>query len=80
MICWEELLTHLQTSVYQVPKDSIVQVWINETSLKPIVESGYRAVLSAGLYLSKQKPVWSSASHSMWEDTWEDMYSYVNPV
>lgn len=75
LVCWQELLMNLNTSLYKVPKDSIVQVWELVQDLKPVVEDfGYHAVLSAGFYLDKQRPDPSMRERHLWIDTWEDMY------
>lgn len=72
MICWQELLLNYNQSLMNLPKDTIVQAWINAKALVPIVQQGYRALLSAGWYLDQQFP--SSVPHYQWVDTWKDFY------
>ncbi|OMH81702.1 Beta-hexosaminidase 2 [Zancudomyces culisetae] len=42
-MCWEETLMHTN---FTVPKDTIIQAWIDQTSVVDIVKKGYRVVAS----------------------------------
>jgi len=72
MLCWQELLLNYNSTLMNLPRDTIVQAWINQKALVPIVQQGYRALLSAGWYLDQQFP--SSVPHYEWVDTWKDFY------
>lgn len=73
MICWHELAL-LNTTDYVVNKESIVQVWrdANET-LRPILQKGYKVILSDGWYLDRQIPVEEKTTW-LFADTWKHMY------
>lgn len=71
MVCWQELLLNYNHTIINLPKDTIVQAWINPKALLSIVEQGYRALLSAGWYFDQQYP--SSVPHYEWEDTWKGL-------
>lgn len=75
MIAWEELALDVKTKLYHYPEDEgIVQVWQLSETLKNVTDLGYKAIMSAGFYLDKQKPDPSSKDRWLWVDTWEDMY------
>ncbi|KAI8318037.1 glycoside hydrolase family 20 protein, partial [Martensiomyces pterosporus] len=76
---WEETLVH---SKY-VPKNStVIQVWMDESSVKTAVEKGYRVVSSAHdyLYLDCGHGAWlPNFDGNSWCDpfkTWMHMYNY----
>jgi hexosaminidase len=69
MVCWQELAED-----FVVPKETIVQVWVNSTArMRPILEKGFKMLLSDGWYLDRQTPV--DGKHSwLQQDTWRHMY------
>ncbi len=72
MVAWEELL--LSYGNHHPPaKDTVVQAWRSKQSLGQIIGSGYRALLSSGWYLDKQKP--GNSTFYLWGDTWESFYA-----
>jgi hypothetical protein len=46
-IAWQEQLD-LTSTEFIVPQDTIIQVWQREKQLQPVLQKGYRAILSAG--------------------------------
>eukprot|EP00761_Pharyngomonas_kirbyi_P000590 gb/GECH01000590.1/.p1 GENE.gb/GECH01000590.1/~~gb/GECH01000590.1/.p1 ORF type:complete len:584 (+),score=102.63 gb/GECH01000590.1/:1-1752(+) len=69
MMCWAELF--LKQGYYQIPSDSIVQVWLKREHLQKVVDAGYKAVYSAGNYLDVLMP---NKGHYNYMDTWKDFY------
>ncbi|OMJ20087.1 Beta-hexosaminidase 2 [Smittium culicis] len=81
-MCWEETLMHTN---FTLPKNSIVQAWIDEASVPEIVKKGYRVVASpyTSFYLDCGHGAWLSnwSNGNSWCDpfkTWMKIYSY-NP-
>eukprot|EP01080_Neovahlkampfia_damariscottae_P007798 gene7798-12272_t len=71
MVCWQELA---EFPDYKLPDDTIVQVWVNGSErMKPIIEKGYKTILSDGWYLDRQEPVDGIVSW-LRQDTWRHMY------
>eukprot|EP01106_Pelomyxa_sp_JSP_P000973 TRINITY_DN1143_c0_g1_i5.p1 TRINITY_DN1143_c0_g1~~TRINITY_DN1143_c0_g1_i5.p1 ORF type:complete len:516 (+),score=96.17 TRINITY_DN1143_c0_g1_i5:68-1549(+) len=58
---------------------TLVQVWKSSTSMRTAVTKNLNAILSQGWYLAKQQPVSGTSIHSLWLDTWMDMYG-VDPM
>jgi hexosaminidase len=75
MVCWHELW-QLNTTEYQVDKESIIQIWRNSSYfLGAIVESGYDVLLSDGWYLDMSVPAnIPRANASAFRNTWRIMY------
>jgi hexosaminidase len=74
MVVWQELFNDGVT----LDDDVIVNVWIDLETLGRVVASGRRALLSAGFYLDKQRPLSdfnASVFHYEWVDTWIDFYN-----
>lgn len=42
-VCWEEVFKHFGTAL---PAETVVDVWLDKTTLKQVVAAGYRAILS----------------------------------
>ncbi|GAB1226056.1 hypothetical protein ENUP19_0274G0045 [Entamoeba nuttalli] len=75
-VVWEEVFKKGNAD-----KNTIVQVWDDIRLLQQVVNSGYKAIFSAGFYLDKQMPLCNSYdsstcvnTHSMWVWTNRDMY------
>jgi hexosaminidase len=74
MVVWQELFN----DGVALDDDVIVNVWIDLATLGRVVASGRRALLSAGFYLDKQRPLSdfnASVFHYEWVDTWIDFYN-----
>jgi hexosaminidase len=74
MVVWQELFNDGVT----LDDDVIVNVWIDLETLGRVVASGRKALLSAGFYLDKQRPLSdfnASVFHYEWVDTWIDFYN-----
>jgi hexosaminidase len=74
MVVWQELFNDGVT----LDDDVIVNVWIDLATLGRVVASGRRALLSAGFYLDKQRPLDdfnATVFHYEWVDTWIDFYN-----
>jgi len=74
---WEEVITSFKLDI---PKDNVIQVWLGESSVKPITEQGYKVVASPyqAWYLDCGTGSWITGGKS-WCDpykTWTDVYSY----
>jgi hexosaminidase len=69
IVVWEDLFDN---GVYLDPS-TIIEVWQSQPTIKPVVTSGYRALLSAGWYLEKEAPN-PNQIHAEFFDTWIDFY------
>ncbi|PVU94772.1 hypothetical protein BB561_002273 [Smittium simulii] len=79
-MCWEETLLHTN---FTLPKNSIVQAWIEEESVPKIVDMGYRVVASpyTSSYLDCGHGAWlgNMPKGNSWCDpfkTWMRIYTY----
>ncbi|KAL9655055.1 hypothetical protein ABK040_008838 [Willaertia magna] len=69
-VCWEELALDYN---YQLPKDTIVHVWKERTTLPQVVQAGYQTLLSGGWYLDQQLPNKTQTFYAF-ESTWKNFY------
>ncbi|KAI8322702.1 hypothetical protein GQ54DRAFT_246064, partial [Martensiomyces pterosporus] len=76
---WEETLFH---STYTPPKDTVIQTWIDETSIPKAVARGYRSIASPSnaYYLDCGEGGWySNSDDDSWCDpfkTWMHIYNF----
>ncbi|PVV04821.1 hypothetical protein BB560_000666 [Smittium megazygosporum] len=82
-MCWQETLLHTN---FTVPKDTIIQVWIEPEDVPTVVNKGYRVITSPYMYsyLDCGHGSWLSndPAGNSWCDpfkTWKKIYSY-NPL
>ncbi len=57
-----------------VPKSSVIEVWMDTATLNKVVAAGYTAILAAGYYLDQQIPDASQTWYE-WQDTWKNFYA-----
>jgi len=70
VVVWEDLFDN---KIQLDTGRTIIQVWKSIMEIKPIVEAGFRTLLSAGWYLNQQIPN-PNQTHSQYFDTWIDFY------
>lgn len=60
---------------YNISSTSLVNAWLNTTSIGPVLASGRRVVSAYGLYLNRAQPQAPAVPvHYAFSDTWEDFW------